>query len=131
MKGSATDRYVIDGKHVDLVYKTVKSSVLKPGKEGLKEIIRSELRSGRESGKATLAFSEESMIMAEWQVVFEEKDIVPDIKIRFSTSGKYNAGMRTTERYEGIISKVENEKAWVKIGSKVAVIQLKHIERIL
>lgn len=51
--------------------------------------------------------------------------------VEFSTSGKYNPGFHSTEKYVGCVEWIKGSECAIKTGNGMAVVLIKHIERVV
>lgn len=100
-------REEIGGKQVDLTFYGRFCSLI----EGDRKIILRAIKNGRKKG----------VIGA----------IQPGNTVEFSTSGKYNPGFHSTEKYVGCVEWIKGSECAIKTGNGMAVVLIKHIERVV
>lgn len=120
-------REEIGGFQVDITFYG-KSCVLS---EKDKWTIFKELKKGKRSGKmGTKQAGRDGKIWTTWNVPFEK--VKEGDTVEFSTSGKYNPGFHSTETYIGSAERVTWRGEYcVKSNGRIAVVPLKHIERVI
>lgn len=120
-------REEIGGLQVDITFYG-KSCVLS---EKDKWFIYGELNNGKRSGKmGTEQAGRDGRIWTTWNVPFEEVKVGDTVE--FSTSGRYNPGFVSTEKYIGKVDHTTWRGEYcIESNGGIAVVPLKHIERVL
>ena len=68
-------------------------------------------------------------IWTTWSIAFD--DLKVGDTVEFSTSGKYNPGFHSTEKYVGCVEWIKGSECAIKTGKGMAVVLIKHIERVV
>lgn len=120
-------REEIGGLQVDITFYG-KSCMLS---EKDKWSIYGELKKGKRSGKmGTEQAGRDGKIWNTWNVPFEEVKVGDTVE--FSTSGRYNSGFVSTETYIGKVDHTTWRGEYcIKSNGNIAVVPLKHIERVI
>lgn len=120
-------REEIAGKQVDIVFFGHRCSLCDEDKK----LIAKEIKAGKTGGKIG-AFQSDKLtrIWTKWSIPFDTVRVGDTVE--FSTSGKYNPGFHSTEKYIGMVDRITWRGEYcIKTGKGVAVVNLKHIERVL
>lgn len=119
-------REEIGGKQVDLTFYGHFCSLI----EGDRKIILKAIKNGRKKGViGAIQPGRHDRIWTTWAIAFE--DLKVGNTVEFSTSGKYNPGFHSTEKYVGCVEWIKGSECAIKTGKGIAVVLIKHIERVV
>lgn len=120
-------REEIAGKQVDIVFFGYKCCLCEEDKKAIAKSIKS----GRKSGElGAIQNDRNSRIWTKWSIPFDKVKVGDTVE--FSTSGRYNPGFHSTEKYIGVVERITWRGEYcVKTGRGIAIVGLKHIERVL
>ena len=119
-------REEIGGKQVDLTFYGRFCSLI----EGDRKIILKAIKNGRKKGViGAIQPGRHDRIWTTWAIAFE--DLKVGDTVEFSTSGKYNPGFHSTERYVGCVEWIKGSECAIKTGKGMAVVLIKHVERVV
>lgn len=119
-------REEIGGKQVDLTFYGRFCSLI----EGDRKIILRAIKNGRKKGViGAIQPGRHDRIWTTWSVAFE--DLKVGDTVEFSTSGKYNPGFHSTEKYVGCVEWIKGSECAIKTGKGIAVVLIKHVERVV
>lgn len=119
-------REEIGGKQVDLTFYGRFCSLI----EGDRKIILRAIKNGRKKGViGAIQPGRHDRIWTTWSIAFD--DLKVGDTVEFSTSGKYNPGFHATEKYVGCVEWIKGSECAIKTGNGMAVVLIKHIERVV
>lgn len=119
-------REEIGGKQVDLTFYGRFCSLI----EGDRKIILRAIKNGRKKGViGAIQPGRHDRIWTTWSIAFD--DLRVGDTVEFSTSGKYNPGFHATEKYVGCVEWIKGSECAIKTGKGIAVVLIKHIERVV
>lgn len=119
-------REEIGGKQVDLTFYGRFCSLI----EGDRKIILKAIKNGRKKGViGAIQPGRHDRIWTTWAIAFE--DLKVGDTVEFSTSGKYNPGFHSTEKYVGCVEWIKGSECAIKTGKGMAVVLIKHVERVV
>lgn len=119
-------REEIGGKQVDLTFYGRFCSLI----EGDRKIILRAIKNGRKKGViGAIQPGRHDRIWTTWSIAFD--DLKVGNTVEFSTSGKYNPGFHSTEKYVGCVEWIKGSECAIKTGNGMAVVLIKHIERVV
>lgn len=119
-------REEIGGKQVDLAFYGRFCSLI----EGDRKIILRAIKNGRKKGViGAIQPGRHDRIWTTWSIAFD--DLKVGDTVEFSTSGKYNPGFHATEKYVGCVEWIKGSECAIKTGNGMAVVLIKHIERVV
>lgn len=119
-------REEIGGKQVDLTFYGRFCSLI----EGDRKIILRAIKNGRKKGViGAIQPGRHDRIWTTWSIAFD--DLKVGDTVEFSTSGKYNPGFHATEKYVGCVEWIKGSECAIKTGKGIAVVLIKHIERVV
>lgn len=119
-------REEIGGKQVDLTFYGCFCSLI----EGDRKIILQAIKNGRKKGViGAIQPGRHDRIWTTWAIAFE--DLKVGDTVEFSTSGKYNPGFHSTEKYVGCVEWIKGSGCAIKTGKGMAVVLIKHVERVV
>ena len=119
-------REEIGGKQVDLTFYGRFCSLI----EGDRKIILRAIKNGRKKGViGAIQPGRHDRIWTTWSIAFD--DLKVGDTVEFSTSGKYNPGFHSTEKYVGCVEWIKGSECAIKTGKGMAVVLIKHIERVV
>lgn len=119
-------REEIGGKQVDLTFYGRFCSLI----EGDRKIILRAIKNGRKKGViGAIQPGRHDRIWTTWSIAFD--DLKVGDTVEFSTSGKYNPGFHATEKYVGCVEWIRGSKCAIKTGNGIAVVLIKHVERVI
>lgn len=119
-------REEIGGKQVDLTFYGRFCSLI----EGDRKIILRAIKNGRKKGViGAIQPGRHDRIWTTWSIAFN--DLKVGDTVEFSTSGKYNPGFHATEKYVGCVEWIKGSECAIKTGKGIAVVLIKHIERVV
>lgn len=120
-------REEIAGKQVDIVFYGSNCVLC----DNDKKLIAKSIKESKTGGKFGAAQSDkDTLIWAKWSIPFNKVKVGDTVE--FSTSGKYNPGFHSTEKYIGIVERITWRGEYcIKTGRGIAIVGLKHIERVL
>ena len=98
--------------------------------EGDRKIILRAIKNGRKKGViGAIQPGRHERIWTTWSIAFD--DLKVGDTVEFSTSGKYNPGFHATEKYVGCVEWIKGSECAIKTGNGMAVVLIKHIERVV
>lgn len=119
-------REEIGEKQVDLTFYGRFCSLI----EGDRKIILRAIKNGRKKGViGAIQPGRHDRIWTTWSIAFD--DLKVGDTVEFSTSGKYNPGFHSTEKYVGCVEWIKGSECAIKTGKGMAVVLIKHIERVV
>lgn len=119
-------REEIGEKQVDLTFYGRFCSLI----EGDRKIILRAIKNGRKKGViGAIQPGRHDRIWTTWAIAFE--DLKVGDTVEFSTSGKYNPGFHSTEKYVGCVEWIKGSECAIKTGKGMAVVLIKHVERVV
>ena len=123
---SENEQNNIGGKQVDLTFYGRFCSLI----EGDRKIILKAIKNGRKKGViGAIQPGRHDRIWTTWAIAFE--DLKVGDTVEFSTSGKYNPGFHSTEKYVGCVEWIKGSECAIKTGKGMAVVLIKHVERVV